>query len=326
MWVSDGLQRRNRRIAMVAALLVIGCSTPTREARIETDADAAALSRIGWYAELAGSCWQGQDAYGRPTDRQCYQTQFGRYLRGTIDMGGAFLGDSVVGWDRDHNAIVMYFWSNGAPRGELLLSYEGEQLAFEQVDDSTSRRSRNVWARLQDGTIRVTTQSHDDETWKDGASTIYSRDGAAPPTFTAAKALSSSRSAQAGDLAWLGQLAGRCWRGNYADRSGSDTQCYAWQYPSVLRVSAAIEAGVESHAGDAVYFRTNEGVRMFYWSDAGHFGASTYRADGDRLVLQTSERARSIWRRTADGFIVDAQHQGDAGTWSSTRTIEYRAN
>lgn len=308
---------------LAAGILLIGVATgcvhPTSIAPARSAA-AEDLSRLGWYTELAGACWLGRDTTGAVTDRQCYQIQFGRYLRGTIEIGGSFRGDSVVGWDGAHGQIVMFFWSNAAPRGALTLTYEGDALMFEQAASDDAVRTRNRWVRQPDGVIRVIAQRLGESGWEDGRVTFYTRDGDAPPIFAATNAPATG--AGAGALGWLGELAGACWRGEYVDGAGQDRQCYAWQYTGVLRVSAAINAGDQSHAGEAVYLPNGAGVQMYYWSDAGHFGAGAYEAEDDHFILRTTEESRSIWTRLDNGFLVEAQRRVD-GDWSSVRTVEY---
>ena len=44
------------------------------------------LAPFGWLRDLTGACWRGQAADGEATDTQCYDTQYGHFLRGTIAM------------------------------------------------------------------------------------------------------------------------------------------------------------------------------------------------------------------------------------------------
>ena len=59
------------------------------------------VAGLGWLRDLAGHCWRGEQADGTPADTQCYELQFGRHLRGTIEIPGAageapkLRGDSV---------------------------------------------------------------------------------------------------------------------------------------------------------------------------------------------------------------------------------------
>ena len=99
------------------------------------------LAWLGWMKDLAGACWQGTDAAGKPIDRQCYELQFGRFLRGTIEMGAAegrppaFRGDSLFHREPKTGRIAIVLWaSNGS------------------VSGSFDRRTRSTSSRLSDCT------------------------------------------------------------------------------------------------------------------------------------------------------------------------------
>ena len=75
------------------------------------------LAYLGWMKDLAGACWQGTGAEGRTTDRQCYEVQFGRFLRGTIEIGAidtkppGFRGDSLFHRDPKTGRIAIELWA-----------------------------------------------------------------------------------------------------------------------------------------------------------------------------------------------------------------------
>ena len=75
------------------------------------------LEYLGWMKDLAGACWQGTDAAGKATDRQCYEVQFGRFLRGTVEIGAidgkppGFRGDSLFHRDPKTGRIAIVLWA-----------------------------------------------------------------------------------------------------------------------------------------------------------------------------------------------------------------------
>lgn len=294
-------------LVFVCAAILVGCAAPSRPEPV------SALERLGWYADLAGSCWKGA------ADRQCYQTQFDRYLRGTIAMDGGFEGDSVVGWSDPMNSVVMYFWSNRAPGNAFRLSYEDDRLIFSATADA---KARTVWTRVGADEIRVEQETFTNGDWVGSPAVAYRRDGEAPAFFEAAH--SHARSARGEKFRWFGVLGGRCWAGVYPRGEGGDRQCYAFQYPDVMRASAAITAGDRSHRGDAAYFPTENGLSLYYWSDAGHFGEGRAAWEGDRLVMTTDadKASRTVWRREPEGFVIAAERQ-EGDEWRQTLEVDY---
>ena len=65
---------------------------------------------------LAGHCWSAVYPDG-PRDTQCYSTQFGRFLRGTIEIVPApaatarppYRGDSIFIWNGKRSEIAFHF-------------------------------------------------------------------------------------------------------------------------------------------------------------------------------------------------------------------------
>ncbi len=86
-------------------------------------APADPLAPFGWLRQLAGSCWRGEYANTRTADKQCYEWQYGRFLRGTIELTGVqgegvtpmdLRGDSVWAWDAARSRLQLTTWaSNG---------------------------------------------------------------------------------------------------------------------------------------------------------------------------------------------------------------------
>lgn len=129
------------------------------------------LAYLGWMKDLAGACWQGTDAAGRATDRQCYEIQFGQFLRGTIEIGASdgkpagFRGDSLFHRDPGTGRIAMVNWaSNGAVgRGEALL--EGEAIRFLQPKTEGRPEVRHSWTRTGPESFRVVRERREGENW-----------------------------------------------------------------------------------------------------------------------------------------------------------------
>lgn len=244
-------------------------------------------------------------------------------MRGSIAIGESFAGDSIIGWSERRQAILLHFWSNGAPHGTMRLDYHGSRLIFTPLSDAPTARTE--WTRVSETEIAVAPQTLEGGTWKSGAVVRYRRDGAAPAAFSAAEATAAS--APSARFGWLADLAGRCWKGQYADGSGGDRQCYAAQYPNVMQAAAAIDAGARSPRGAAAYVAAGDALTVYYWSDGGHFGTASGVWRGADLVLTTDGdgAARSVWRRTGEGFSV-ARERLEDGEWRTIRAVDYRAD
>lgn len=138
---------------------------------------------FGWLAELAGSCWQGTYPDGETTDTQCYSSQYGRYLRGTIAIrpraagGKSYEGDSVFAWDPKAPELDFHYWSsegsNGVSRGVVA----ADTIIFSNAPstDAAKPPRRSVWRRLSPDSYRVTVQEQSGEAWSDRLAVTYSR-------------------------------------------------------------------------------------------------------------------------------------------------------
>jgi hypothetical protein len=131
------------------------------------------LAYLGWLKDLAGSCWQGTDAAGKSTDRQCYEIQFGRFLRGSIEIGTidnkppGFRGDSLFHRDRKSGGIAIVMWaSNGAVNpGEAAL--EGDAIRFPQPKVEGRPEVRTSWTQQGADAFRVVRERREGEGWKE---------------------------------------------------------------------------------------------------------------------------------------------------------------
>lgn len=166
---------------LAAALLTLLAQSPVAAAQ-------PAPARFGWFGDLAGSCWQGLHPGGQRLDRQCYSTQYGRFMRGTIALtrpnspdAPAHHGDSVFAADPEGRHIIFYFWGSDGQHGASEGEYEGELLVFADPPTSGGQAPgrRTVWRRLDADHFRVSVQTRDGEAWTERFAVTYERNGAA---------------------------------------------------------------------------------------------------------------------------------------------------
>jgi hypothetical protein len=140
---------------------------------------------FGWFASLAGSCWEGVFPDGRTRHRQCYATQFGRFLRGTAQLSAdregraaiTFEGDSVFAWNAERGGFEYTIWgSDGSLRG-LAARYEGDELVFPVParDDPSRIAYRSVWKRIDADRFEVRRERPVDGGWRSDLTVTYRR-------------------------------------------------------------------------------------------------------------------------------------------------------
>jgi hypothetical protein len=144
---------------------------------------AQSLAQFGWFAELAGSCWRGVTKDGRPSDQQCYQSQYGRFLRGTIKF--AAQGDraggeasSVFAFDPNGKVIIYSQWASTGAFGFGEARLENDELIFQtRAPDGNEAPFRSVWRRVDADTYRVSRERRGEEggAWNEEAAVTYSR-------------------------------------------------------------------------------------------------------------------------------------------------------
>lgn len=142
---------------------------------------------FGWFGSLAGSCWSGRFPDGKTTHRQCYSTQFGRFLRGTAALSTekegrpqvAFEGDSVFAWNDERKAIDYYVWGSDGSHRQLEAKYEGDELMFPVPAraDPGKVAFRSAWRRIDGDTFEVRRQRPADGGWNTELTVVYRRDG-----------------------------------------------------------------------------------------------------------------------------------------------------
>jgi hypothetical protein len=137
------------------------------------------LAWLGWMKDLAGACWQGTDPTGKTTDRQCYEIQFGRFLRGTIEIVAidnkppGFRGDSLFHRDVKTGRIAVVLWaSNGSVSlGEALV--DGDAIRFVQPKVAGRPEVRTSWTRQGTQAFAVVREQREGEAWKEVLKVSY---------------------------------------------------------------------------------------------------------------------------------------------------------
>jgi hypothetical protein len=148
---------------------------------------ADAVPGFGWFADMAGSCWVGTFPDGKTEHRQCYTTQFGRFLRGTAELRVrendklqlVFEGDSLFTWDEGRRKIVYYIWGSDGSHRQLEAGFLGDELAFPVPDrnDATKVAYRSVWRRTDTDTFEVRRERPSGDGWTTELTVIYRRTG-----------------------------------------------------------------------------------------------------------------------------------------------------
>ena len=146
-------------------------------------APADPLAPFGWLRQLAGSCWSGEYANTNTSDKQCYEWQYGRFLRGTIELSGVeglgagteLRGDSVWAWDVARNRIQLATWaSNGTlSTGEAV--FEGDVLRVTMGRGETAPTLRTSWQRLGADAFMVRRERREGDVWRETLVVRYAR-------------------------------------------------------------------------------------------------------------------------------------------------------
>ncbi|HKX99337.1 MAG TPA: hypothetical protein VJL86_06440 [Steroidobacteraceae bacterium] len=144
-------------------------------------AQPGTTSEFGWFSMVAGKCWRGEYPNGGG-DTQCYEWQYGRYLRGTISItlpgkDGAPLaisGDSVFDWDAKSGRIRYSNWSTSGSLQHGEAYYEDGVLRFPDVRSRDEEpRTRSSWRRIDDGRFEVTRERREGDSWVAEFSVTY---------------------------------------------------------------------------------------------------------------------------------------------------------
>jgi hypothetical protein len=152
------------RIALIAASISVSALAFAEE---------GPLDGFGWFRELAGSCWKGTYLDGATTDTQCYEIQYGRYLRGTIEVEQKgkppYLGDSVFAYNAKEKRIDYWYWADGGTYGSSEAYVEGKTIRFPAKD------SRRIWTQIDRDSFRVEQEKPDGKGWKKVLTVVYAR-------------------------------------------------------------------------------------------------------------------------------------------------------
>jgi hypothetical protein len=290
----------------------------------------AAAPPFGWFGELAGACWSGTDAQGKPTDRQCYWRQYG-LVRGTIELFAGSVtgrdsaaGDSLFLWDAASGEIRYDTWSSLGAVGSGVARFEGARLVFPQAGRGEPQDGwlRTAWERVDADSFRVVQERLEAGAWRPNLTFVYRREAAAPAPPPASVA-----PAPGGPLEPFAFLADSCWLGTFADGKTKDEICYEWTLGGrFLRSRHRVVGGKSPYEGETIFaFDPRRGKTGFvYWNAAGSVmrGDAEPRAGGvdfpvervsmggesfeirsawtldppDRYSAVTSKRADAEWR------------------------------
>jgi hypothetical protein len=148
----------------------------------------AQLSQFGWFANLAGSCWRGTARSDGRSDEQCYSSQFGKFMRGSIRFYQADKlageGDSVFSFDPAERVIVYTQWSSNGSFGFGEATLENDELVFHnRMPDGSEAPARSVWRRgATPDTFQVSRQRRDERgAWNEETAVTYNRVKGSPP-------------------------------------------------------------------------------------------------------------------------------------------------
>ncbi|MFT3726221.1 MAG: hypothetical protein QM759_00135 [Terricaulis sp.] len=279
----------------------------------------AQTSALGWAADLAGSCWQGVNARGVQIDRQCFQLQFGRFLRGNVTRADGLNSSTVFGRNAERQRLEMYAWSNNNDPAVYTPEYDSNGvLAFAEVG------GRVVWRRVDGDNFQIVRQRSDGRAWSDISVITYHRDGAAPAAFEAVGATVTSGS---GGFGWLDQEAGHCVHQSEPQVNLHNRGCLSWEYPHVLRQTWYW--GSQAASGETVMFKIGHNMRFFYWDAQGNFGqgASNFVSNALYSVKDASPNQRTSLRRVTDGFnsVTEVRDTESAGRpWTLSHSVRLK--
>jgi hypothetical protein len=180
---------RSGRLLLVLPLLVSTALAAPPQNFNKRGTPVDPLARYTWLGELAGSCWAGTTEDGKPADTQCYSTQYGNFLRGTIKLqvprGDKVVdleGDSVLAWDPVTGNIEIFYWSSDGTfrRGEATL-YKGKYRFQDRTRDGSPPVRRTIWRRQGPDSFEVTLERRDGDRWVDVKVVTYERVKPRPP-------------------------------------------------------------------------------------------------------------------------------------------------
>lgn len=296
--------------AMVAGVLAGWASLSPAQAQ---------TSQIGWVANLAGSCWQANNASGAQLERQCFQLQFNRFLRAHITRPNGYGGDTLLGYNTSRHRLELYSWSADDPPSYVAPEYDHASLVF------TEDNARVIWRSVSADTFQVARQTSDHGNWTDRTVITYHRDGVAPPVFEANSG--NSVASSTGDSGWLNSVAGHCFHQSEPRDVPANRGCLSWQYPHLLRQTWYW--GSRAPSGEAVYYLAGTQIRALSWDAQGHFGINSATWVGSAFYYSNDSmpRQRSSLRPIGGGFTITTEVRTGSGAdseWNVDHTIRMR--
>jgi hypothetical protein len=166
---------------MISRILVLAIVLLVPVARAQAPADP--LAAFGWLRQLAGSCWRGEYANTNTSDKQCYEWQYGRLLRGTIELSGVqgagaaaeVRGDSVWAWDAARNRIQLATWASNGTLTTGEAAFEGDVLRVTMSRGDAAPAMRTSWQRLDADAFMVRRERREGDTWREILVVRYAR-------------------------------------------------------------------------------------------------------------------------------------------------------
>jgi len=164
-----------RREILVGALLAVASLAATAADTLAT--------RFGWFGTLAGSCWKAEHADGKGSDVQCFEAQYGRFIRGTgkVYEGTTLLveTDSLFAVDPASRRIVFTQWASNGNFGTGVITVENATfLTFEPQPPAPGKPEiRYQWLKTDADSFRATRQRHEGPNWVEESAVVYRRQG-----------------------------------------------------------------------------------------------------------------------------------------------------
>lgn len=172
-------------IKLIAIAAGIGLCSLSFAAFAHPGHDGKPLEHFAWLQQLAGSCWTGQHPDGRTRDTQCFNVQFGRFIRGTTRLSELragkweqrFEGESVLAWDNANRRISYWYWTSTGAFGPAEAYFEGPQLHFpaSRKPGANAIEVRMTWSRIDASSYRVSRQKRTGGEWKEMFTVVYKR-------------------------------------------------------------------------------------------------------------------------------------------------------
>lgn len=147
-------------------------------------------------------------------------------------------------------------------------------------------------------------------------------------------ALASATRAADSPLAPLSQLAGHCWKGEFAEGGSWDRHCFEWAYDGKFLHDKHVVTGKRAPYGGETWYRYDakaQRILYHYFNSQGgysegdvqpapselRFPEERYEQGGKTMVLRT------IWRFEGDAKMLAATEQQRDGKWVEAWRIAF---